>query len=52
MEEKKRNKILGIVLTMSMLLVVIGTTMAAFLYTGRGTKENTIEAIERIKKMK
>ena len=40
-ENKKRN--LGIILGISILFImVIGVTYAAFVYTGRGTKENTL----------
>ncbi len=40
--ENKSKKIISIVLTMSLILVIIGVTYAAFIYSKEGTKENKV----------
>ncbi len=40
--ENKSKKVISIVLTMSLILVIIGVTYAAFIYSKEGTKENKV----------
>ena len=42
MKEEKNRKAIIMILTISSILVVLGTTYAAFVYTGKGTKENSV----------
>ncbi len=40
--KEKKNKIITIILSISLIITVIGVTYAAFVYTGKGTKENSL----------
>ncbi len=42
MKEEKNRKAIIMILTISSILVVLGVTYAAFVYTGKGTKENSV----------